>query len=491
MIRMRAVGGDLDARQVATVVDVARQFSDGHVHVTTRQNLELHSVRLEDVPMIYAALEDAGLAGRSSCGHTIRNVMACSESATSIEEPFDVLPDARRLSSLLISRSSELNIALPSRMNIVLGGCTRCGVDALINDIGLVAITENGECGYQLWVGGSLGTAPRLSFLLRPFLRREEVWPAVWTVVEWFCTEGDIEHVARGRLKFLVEARGEGALRQHFAKSFPRHVAEDQPPLEPVEPVEAGLVQQSIAWAPPNGWSGGVRPERRPGFATVTVRVPRGDLLADHLEAIAELVPATSTLRCSRDQNLVIGSVPTEAVSDLVTKLATLGFGPDGVRSALDIAACPGLTFCSLALTGSQELATTIERMLESRIDLPRDPSIAISGCPNSCAKQQIADIGLAGTKLRLGGETTLGYHLVLGADIAQGLVGEPVLKLAEREVPTAVVAVLESWVALRRPSETMATTFRRIGLETIGGAIALRLRPADDRFVTLEEATA
>ncbi len=490
MIRMRVAGGQLDARQIATVTDVARRFSDGHVHLTTRQNLELHSVELHNVPAIYDALSDVGLVGRSACGHTVRNVMACAESSTSVEEPFDVLPDARRLSALLVARSAELNVALPSRLNIVLGGCSRCGLDALINDIGLVARVQDGECGYQLWVGGSLGAAPRLSFLLRPFLRREEVWPAVWAVVEWFITVGDIDQIARARLKFLIEEHGEGALRQHFAARFPALWAEEQSPIDPVEAHGESQIGRSIALAPPQGWSPSVRPERTPGFASITVRIPRGDIRADQLDEIAALV-AGAPLRCSREQNLVMTSIATNDVPRVVSGLSLLGLGPEGARSVVDITACPGLTFCSLALTGSQELATTLEQRLQARSDLSRDVSIAISGCPNSCAKQQIADIGLAGTKLRLDGQTMLGYHLVLGADLTRGVVGTPVVKLAEHEVPTAVEAVLESWAALRRPSEPMATTFARIGLATVGDAIAMRLRPDDDRLVVPEPAPA
>ena len=288
MIRMRVVGGHLDSRQANVVADLAQRYADGQVHLTTRQNVELHSVQLHDVPTITAALERVGLGGRSACGHTVRNVMACPESGTSIEEPFDVLPDAHRLSQMLVARSAELNVALPSRLNIVLGGCTRCGFDALINDIGLVARVDDGICGYQLWAGGSLGAAPRLSFMLRPFLRRDEVWPAVWTIVEWFCREGDVEQVARGRLKFVIEARGEHALRQYFAKRFPELCREAQAPLEPVAPTPEAHVERVLAMAPPQGWSGGVRPEREAGRASVTIRVPRGDLRADQLSAIVD-----------------------------------------------------------------------------------------------------------------------------------------------------------------------------------------------------------
>lgn len=489
MIRMRVAGGRLAGDQVGVVAELARRYADGYVHLTTRQNLELHSVALPDVPALYQTLEAHGLAGRSACGHTIRNVMACPESGTSIDEPFDVVPDAQRISRLLVDRSSQLNVALPSRLNIILGGCTTCGLDALTNDIGLVARVRDGELGFQLWAGGSLGTAPRLSVLLRPFIPRDQAWPAVWTIVEWFCREGSIDQVARGRLKFLIEEQGEANFRQAFEKRFAVLRVEAQPPLDDVELPAPEILERSLALAPPPGWSDAVRPEREPGHATVTVRIPLGDVDADDFERIAKLSPH-GIVHLSRDQNVVLRSVPVGRVPHLVEELAILGLGPHGARSVTDIRACPGLTFCTLALTGSQPVALAVEDALATRPHLPRDLSIAVSGCPNSCARQQAADIGLTGTKLKLDGRVGLGYQLLVGADLANGSVGEPLLKLFEDEVPEAVVAVIESWVALRRPGEPMAATFRRVGLECIGATVALRLRPDADRFPGEEDIT-
>jgi sulfite reductase beta subunit-like hemoprotein len=415
--------------------------------------------------------------------------MACSESATSVEEPFDVAPDALRLSRLLVARSSELNVSLPSRINIVLGGCSICGQDALTNDIGLIARVQDGLPGYQLWAGGSLGSAPRLSFVLRPFLPRTQVWPAVWTIVEWFCREGDLDQVTRGRLKFLIDERGEAAFRQAFTKRFQQLLDDEQPPLEPLEVFDAVELERCLALAPPTGWSAGVHPERRPGLATITVRVPLGDLAAAHLEALGALAPG-GVLFLSRDQNVVLRSVPVDEVPDVLDGLARIGLTPNDGLSGAAVRACPGLAFCSLALTASQSVATQVEAALARRSDLPRHVSIAVSGCPNSCVKHQAADIGLVGTKFRLDGRTEIGYQVLLGADLSRGTVGETVLKVREDEVTTAVIAALETWASMRRANEPIAATFRRIGLERVGESIARRLRPCPDRLVAAEDPT-
>jgi sulfite reductase beta subunit-like hemoprotein len=477
MVRLRVAGGVLERDQVDLLADAAGAHAGGWVHFTTRQNVELHSVRLEDVPALYRALEPAGVVGRSACGHTIRNVLACPEAATSSEEPFDVSVDAVWLSQQLVARSRELNVALPNRLNISLGGCTACGLEALTNDIGLVACVRDGEPGYQLWAGGSLGTAPRLALMLRPFVARADLWPAVWSVIEWFLTEGDVDQVAKGRLKFVIEARGEQAFRAAFTKRFAAMREDETLPQPPsIQLPAADTPVLVLGRAPALGWRNGIRPERMAGLASITVRVPLGDLLADDLVALAHLSP-TGRLVLTREQNVLVPSIPVDEVSRVVGALADLGLGPDGARGAADVRACPGLSFCSLAITGSQPVAIAIERAINGRPDLPRDLSIAVSGCPNSCTKQQIADLGLSGTKVKVDGAVGLGYQLWLGADLAGGALGEPVLRLLEEEAPAAVLAATEVWVTLRRPGEAAGVTYRRIGLDVVAAAIEMRLR--------------
>jgi len=235
-----------------------------------------------------------------------------------------------------------------------------------------------------------------------------------------------------------------------------------------------------------------VRPERQAGFATVTVRVPLGDLLADELERIGTLA-TDGVLTLTRDQNVLVRSVPVAEISSVLGGLAEIGLGPYGARGAVDVRACPGLAFCSLAITASHPLALDIERRLGGRPDLPSDASIAVSGCPNSCTRHQTADVGLAGGKVKVGGRVGLGYQLFLGADVARGKLGEPTLRVLDTEAPAAVIAVLELWVALRRPGERPGQTFHRVGMTVVASALALRLRGDEnalgaDHLSTLED---
>ena len=407
--------------------------------------------------------------------------MACAEAATSSEEPFDVSIDARWLSDQLVARSRELNVALPNRLNISLGGCTECGLEALTNDIGLVACVQSATPGYQLWAGGSLGTAPRLGILLRPFLPREHLWAAVWSIVDWYVTEGDVEQVAKGRLKFVVEAKGEAGVPAGVHEALrraPRGVRRCTPP-----PIALPASEDAVRVA---GARADARVARRHpsratcrGCASITVRVPLGDLLADDLDAVASVAPE-GRIVLTRGQNILVPSVPVERrVARRRARWPTSASVPTVLAVAVDVRACPGLTFCSLAITGSQPVALAIEQALNVRADLPRDVSIAVSGCPNSCTKQQVADIGLSGTKVKVDGVVGPGYQLYLGADLPRGLLSASRCSACvEHEVPAASDRGRRAvGGAATTGRDHRRSTFRRAGLDLVAEAIAVRLR--------------
>ncbi len=482
MIRMRTSGGVLDPRRIASISEAAMKYAGGWIHLTTRQNIELHSVRLQDVPAIYEILAPAGLVGRSACGHTVRNIMACPFASTSADEPFDVGPDVQRLSQALLQRSAELNVKLPSRVNIIMGGCSSCRRHALTNDIGLVATVRDGVPGYQLWAGGSTGSAPRLSSLLLPFIHRDEVIPAVWAIISWFCDEGDLEKPSRGRLKFVIEEKGEASFRAAFFRRFAEQREVDQPPLSPISVPSAADLAACFAQAPASGWNETVLPQRKPGLATVVIRIPLGDLLVSELVQMSRLSP-TGTLIATPEQNLAIRDVPVADVEYLVERLADVGLGPATAAAAIDVAACPGLSFCPLAITDSQGVAQEIERLLHRRMGTVKDLAIAVSGCPNSCTKHQVADIGFAGTKIRLGNSSQPGYQMYLGADVEAGLFGEPILRLPAAAVPAAALAAAELWNSFKRDHERPAETFRRLGLKVVAEAISKRIEAAAPPF--------
>lgn len=205
MIRVRT-GGIVTSDHARGLARLARAYGGGWVHVTTRQQLELHHVEARDVPAVLEEIRLLGLSTRSACGHTMRGVMACPDAGVGLDEPFDCHPDARAVADSILERTPEIDARMPQRINIVFGGCPPCRDHAKTNDLGFVStVRSDGELGYELWLGGSLGkSSPRYAFRAEAFITRTDVLPATHALFDVFIEHGNFDRPAKGRLKFLI-----------------------------------------------------------------------------------------------------------------------------------------------------------------------------------------------------------------------------------------------------------------------------------------------
>lgn len=489
MVRIRVPGGVLLADQARAVARLAARDGADWVHLTTRQNLELHWVRDRAVRDLLADLEGAGLSTRSACGHTLRNVMCSEDAGVALDEPFDCLPDARAVSDAIVARSARLNCVLPSRINMAFGGSPRCREDALLNDVAFVSEVVDGVAGYRVFAGGSLGKAPALAVELCPFVPRADVMAAALALVEVFVAHGDLDRPAKGRMKFCLEAMGEDAFRSAWedALSVERERSDFVPAA--VDLLAPGDRAAAIRRRPAGGWSAGVRPQWEPGRASLTVAVPLGDTSGPELALLADLADrhGDGHLVLGRDQDVVLRNVPVEDVPVVRSALAVRGLALLGESADAAVRACTGSAVCALGISPAPDSG----RMLLATPGLRRNSALRVhvSGCPNSCAQHQAGDIGLAGTKVRMGGGTRLGYHLYLGADLAVGRVGEVVGRMAAADAPSVVDAVIGTWEAHRHGGETLSATVHRLGLDVFAATLEAVLadrwatgpEPADD----------
>jgi sulfite reductase beta subunit-like hemoprotein len=480
MVRVRVPGGVAPTQQVRGLARIAARHAEDWAHLSTRQNVELHWVRDTDVPGVIDALGRVGLSTRSSCGHTVRNVMCSEDAGVGLDEPFDCLPDTRLVSDALVARSAELNVTLPSRLNVALGGSPRCRHDALLNDAGLVSIVADGVPGYEIWAGGSLGKSPSLAVLLTPFVPREHVLAAVEALVDVFVDHGSTEEPAKGRMKFVLERLGADAFRAAWQEAFAAALARVQDdgarPVLPVEVLGEADRRAILAHVPPGGWSVGVRPQRTPGLASVTIDLPLGDTCSSELDLCCDLADrhADGHLTFTRDQNITFRNVPLAAVAEIRAALAVRGVSLLGEGRTAQIRACTGSSVCALGITD----APGAGHGLAANDALRRNSSLRVhvSGCPNSCAQHQAGDIGLAGSKVRVGGRTTDGYQVYLGSDLAEHEVGVVVGRVATADLGAAVTAIVGTWEALRHPGEALGRTVRRFGTEAFADQIAAAL---------------
>ncbi len=488
MIRIRVPGGVIPTAQARGTARLAAQFGEDWLHLTTRQNVELHWVHDRSVPAVLDQLTGYGLSTRSACGHTVRNVMASEDAGVGLDEPFDCLPDARMISDALIGRSAELNVTLPSRLNVALGGSPRCRHDALVNDIGLVSIVEDGVAGYEVWAGGSLGKAPQLAVLLAPFVARTDVLAAVEAVVDVFVDHGAFDEPSKGRLKFVVDRLGPDRFRATWQGAFEAATARPHPAVAPVALVDEVDKAGILAESPPGGWRAGVRPQRRPGQASVTIDIPLGDISSAEMDLFCDLADrhGDGFLTFTRDQNVTLRNVPLSAVGAIRATLGERGLFLLGEGRHAQVRACTGSAVCALGITDSPGAG----RDLSIRGSLHRNPALRVfaSGCPNSCAQHQIADIGLSGAKVRVSGRTVDGYQVFLGADLDDHHLGEVVGRVGAEDLGLAVDAIVGTWEALRHHGEILGRTARRIGLDAFANQVTAALQ---DRWAPGDEPTA
>jgi len=370
-----------------------------------------------------------------------------------------------------VVRADQLNVVMPSRINLAFGGCPVCRDHALLNDGGFVSVLVEGEPGYRLVAGGSLGTSPSLAVPLADFVPRRDVVAAALALTDTFVDLGDLDNPKKGRMKFVLEAVGAEAFRAAWAERFARLREVDDHIPEPVALPGPADVTAVMAHRPAGGWGPGVRPQRTPGLALVSVDVTLGDLVGDELRVLADQAGlGDGYLYVTRNQNVQYRDVPVRLVATMGDALAPIGLGLESADSSVDVRACTGSAVCALAITAAPAAGARIA----ASPALARNGSLRVhvSGCPNSCAQHQAADVGLAGGKVRIAGRTRLGYTVMVGADLAAGRLAEAIGRVADEDVEAAVSGVVGAWEALRHPGERLSETLDRVGSDAFASHV-------------------
>src|SRR5437879_4598986 len=298
MVRIRVPGGRIHSGHLRNVADISARYADGGAHITTRQNLELHSVPSRQVRATLIGLAQVGLTTRSACGHTVRNVVACTRAGVCAEALFDVMPTVQAVHDFFLSRAAQVNSRLPRRINIFVAGCGRCMSHAQVNDLGLVPTVGDDGPGFQLWCGGSSASQPRVAVLLLGFVPLAEVLAVAEAVTDVYCDHGFRSRPARARLKFLVEEWGADRFvtavlgRLRALRPDARSRREAGPPV-------LGGDRRSRAELH------AISPQRDQRHVCVEARVQLGDLSGDQLRGLADLTDrhADGQVWLTRQQN--------------------------------------------------------------------------------------------------------------------------------------------------------------------------------------------
>jgi len=467
MIRIRVPGGRVTAVQVRGLRRLSWSVADGGAHITTRQNLELHSVPSTLVRRALDELEALGLSTRSSCGHTVRNIVGCTRAGICPDEQFDVSATVQDLHRFFLDRAAYYNARLPRRLNVYVAGCSGCMSHAQVNDLGFVAVRHAGGDGFQLWCAGSLGSNPRLAHLLFRFVPADEVVAVAEAVADVYCEHGFRERAAKARLKFLLAEWGE----ERFVEAVLERLAEIRPDARTVRTVRTG---PAPALGPDRrlpGHTRGVFAQKQPGFVRIEARVPLGDLDRDQLTTLEVLADryADGTVWLTREQNAELHWVRQEDAEAVTAVLRAARLWPDGAGGLVDVQVCAGTEYCIWGVGDSRGLARDLDATLSSiaAMDPPsaRPLRVHISGCSHGCAQHQTADVGLAAVSVRDGDRgISEGFELFgggrLGADPAAA---SRLGKVPAHVAPEKLVALLARFVAERQDAETFAEFIERV----------------------------
>jgi sulfite reductase (ferredoxin) len=384
MLRIRIPGGQLSSDQLRAIAWCSERFGRDVADVTDRQNVQLHWIRIQDVPRIWEALEGVGLSTQEACGDTPRVMIGCPLAGVDEHEILDATPALLAAERRYVGDPQFSN--LPRKYKTSISGCRQQCAQHEVNDVAFVGVERaDGSAGFDLWVGGGLSTNPHVAKRLGVFVEPELV-PDVWAAVTGaFRDYGYRRARNHARLKFLVADKGVEWFRETMEKEYLGHALPDgdaPPPSPQAHRDHVGVFAQK------DGRS-------YVGFAPKAGRVP-----GHQLRKIADLADrfGDGRVRTTTQQKLVILGVEPGRVEDLVSALEDedLAVRPSPFRKGL--MACTGIEFCKLALTETKGRAIWLARELEERLpEFDEDVRIHVNGCPNSCARFQIADIGLMG----------------------------------------------------------------------------------------------
>lgn len=466
MLRVRIDGGDLTTEQLRVIGGISTDFGRDTADITDRQNVQLHWIRVEDVPEIWRRLESVGLSTTEACGDVPRVILGSPVAGIAADEIIDPTPVIREIADRWIG---DLEISnLPRKFKTAITGHPSQDVVHEINDISLIGVVhpELGP-GYDLWVGGGLSTKARLADRIGAFVSAERA-PEVWhAVVSIFRDYGYRRLRNKARMKYLLEDWGPERFRTVLEEEYLGYALPDGPaPAPPTRPGDhVGVHEQKdgrfyIGAAPVVGRSSGT---------TLTA-------LADLLEA-----HGSTRLRTTPHQKIVVLDVERDRVDAVVAGLKELGLDPEPSVFRRSTIACTGLEFCKLAIVDTKDTATAAIAQLEERLAdladrLPERLSLHVNGCPNSCARIQTADIGLKGQLLPDddGGQTP-GFQVHLGGglasvDRAEAGLGRSVrgLKVRADGLVDYVERVVRRYDEQREPGETFARWAHRVDEEAL-----------------------
>jgi len=454
MLRTKIPGGQINAAQARVISQLTDQFAHGFSDITTRQTIQMHWLRIGDIPEIFDALDCVGITTSGACGDDTRNVVGCPVAGIDPEEIIDSSRELREVSRHMTNNPDFSN--LPRKYKISMSGCCIRCAQPDINCCGLFGLRRGNETGYGVMVGGGLSSAPHLAQTLPFFIKAEQVWPVVKAISEVFRDEGYRLKRNRARFKFLVADWGVERIAAEVQArvDFDIDAHSDFPEIGDQESDHLGIHAQ-----------------KQPGLYWVGINFPGGRIRSGKLAVVAELAakysaPGLDSIRLTNKQNLLLANIPEENLGALKAEMAEHELIYESSNFRKGCVSCTGIEFCNLAVAETKNRMITLVDQLEATSGWYKGKiRIHFSGCPSSCGQHQIADIGFRGARTKINGEMVDAYDAFTGGRLGKNRRFSELLKgkIIASEVHLFIDKLLKIYEGKKLEGETFAEFCDRV----------------------------
>ena len=482
MFRIKAPFGGLTSDQMDALGDVAEKFTPLRKgHLTTRENVQFHHIKLTDMPEAMRIIGDVRLSSREACGNTVRNVTGCSLAGVCSDEPFDVTPYAAAYSRYFVRH--PFTQALPRKFKTAFSGCERDCAITSIHDMGFIPKIVDGKRGFKVVTGGGTSIMARIAPTLYDFVTVDEYLKVTEAVIRIFHSSNELrKNRMKARIKFLIDRIGIDDFRDKVDQELKEPWAQrsfDPTALLFVEDEEKdapvildnyhmnGSHTEFTRWVKTN-----VHSQKQQGYKAVTIKLPLGDISAEQFHDLANIARkyAGGRARITHQQNLTFRWVPEGALYELWETLKQIDLNDSGANEITDVIACPGTDSCKLGITSSMGLGRSVSRTLQDmnvKDPLTKKIHVKMSGCPNGCAQHHIADIGLHGAAMKGPGGQVPAYEMFLGGSYDDGnttIAQRVKTKVPAKKIPDALNRVIALYQKERHEGEIFREFVLRVG---------------------------
>jgi sulfite reductase (ferredoxin) len=477
MIRIKLPYGKLTSKQLHRIANVSDEYSRGRLHITTRQDIQIHHVSLDRTPELWAELEKDDITLREACGNAVRNVTASETAGIDKDEPFDVSPYAHTVFEFFLR--NPICQELGRKFKISFSGTDKDTALSFMHDLGFIAKIENGKVGFKVMIAGGLGSQARLADTLFEFIEADKIIPVTEAVLRVFDRFGERTKRAKARLKFLVKDIGFDAFVKLVeeeqnalsTQSYPIDTSKfDTEIIIPTIEIPSVKIKDSAAY---ELWkSTNVIEQKQAGLSAIGIKVHLGDFYTDKARILADLIKkyAGNEIRLSLRQNILIRHVKNELLPFFYVELQKLGFVDAGYESTLDITSCPGTDTCNLGIASSTGISRELEKVLKNEFPQyanNKEIAIKISGCMNSCGQHSMAHIGFQGMTIKYGKLVAPALQVLLGGGVlgnGEGRVATKVIKIPSKRGPIALRTILNDYQNNIAIGETFLNYYDRQG---------------------------